>query len=165
MLFEETVLRGAFIIELEPRVDERGFFARTFCEQEFEAHGLPVRFPQSNLSRNSRKGTLRGMHYEAQPSNESKLVRCTTGAVFDVIVDLRAGSPSRFRWISVELDAKSGRALFVPAGFAHGFLTLQDHTDVTYLMGDSYRPGSARGFRFDDPLFGIRWPAQPASIA
>lgn len=165
MLFEETELKGAFIIELEPRVDERGFFARTFCEREFEAHGIRARFPQCNLSRNSRKGTLRGMHYEALPSDESKLVRCVSGAIYDVIVDLRADSPSRFRWIGVELDAKGGRALFVPSGFAHGFLTLVDDSDVTYQMGDFYRPGSARGFRWNDPMFAIQWPALPTSMA
>jgi len=147
------------------RLDERGFFARTFCERELEQHGLPTRFPQCNLSRNRRRGTLRGMHYEATPSAESKLVRCVTGAIFDVIVDLRPGSATRFAWIGVELSGETGRALFVPAGFAHGFLTLSDDSDVFYHMGDFYRPEAARGFRWNDPLFAIQWPAPPNSIA
>jgi dTDP-4-dehydrorhamnose 3,5-epimerase len=165
MRFTETKLAGAFVIELEPRLDERGFFARTFCEREFAEHGLPTRFPQCNLSRNRSRGTLRGMHYEAPPSAESKLVRCLTGAIFDVIVDLRPGSATRFAWTGVELSGETGRALFVPAGFAHGFLTLKDDSDVFYHMGDSYRPDAARGFRWDDPLFAIEWPAAPSSIA
>jgi len=165
MRFTETKLAGAFIIDLEPRLDERGFFARTFCERELEQHGLPTRFPQCNLSRNRRRGTLRGMHYEATPSAESKLVRCVTGAIFDVIVDLRPGSATRFAWIGVELSGETGRALFVPAGFAHGFLTLSDDSDVFYHMGDFYRPEAARGFRWNDPLFAIQWPAPPNSIA
>lgn len=165
MRFTETKLAGAFIIDLEPRLDERGFFARTFCERELEQHGLPTRFPQCNLSRNRRQGTLRGMHYEATPSAESKLVRCVTGAIFDVIVDLRPGSATRFAWIGVELSGETGRALFVPAGFAHGFLTLSDDSDVFYHMGDFYRPEAARGFRWNDPLFAIQWPAPPNSIA
>ena len=165
MLFCKTELEGAYIIDLEPRVDERGFFARTFCEREFAEHALPTHFPQCNLSRNSRRGTLRGMHYEAPPSTESKLVRCTAGAVFDVIVDLRPSSPTCHRWTSVELTAVTGRALFVPAGFAHGVLTLSDDSDVVYHMGDSYRPDAGRGFRWNDEFFSIAWPAAPTSIA
>jgi len=165
MLFRETELKGAFIVELSPRVDERGFFARTFCEREFAEHGLPTHFPQCNLSRNRQRGTLRGMHHEAPPSAESKLVRCASGAIFDVIVDLRPSSATRYRWIGVELDAASGRALFVPSGFAHGFLTLSDDSDVFYHMGDSYRPEAARGFRWNDEFFAIAWPGEPTSIA
>lgn len=165
MRFAETALSGAYVIELEPNVDARGFFARTFCEREFAEHGLPTRFPQCNLSRNRRLGTLRGMHFEAPPTAESKLVRCSTGAVYDVIVDLRPASATRFRWFGVELTAESGRALFIPAGFAHGFLTLADDTDVFYHMGDSYRPGSARGFRWNDPRFGITWPTAPLTMS
>jgi dTDP-4-dehydrorhamnose 3,5-epimerase len=165
MRFTETKLPGAFVIDLDPREDARGFFARTFCEREFEEHGLPTRFPQCNLSRNHSRGTLRGMHYEAMPTNESKLVRCVSGAIFDVIVDLRSGSATRFAWTGVELSSETGRALFVPAGFAHGFLTLSDDSDVFYHMGDCYRPGAARGFRWNDPLFSIEWPAAPSSIA
>ena len=165
MLFSETELKGAYVIELEPRVDERGFFARTFCERELAEHGLPSHFPQCNLSRNSKRGTLRGMHYEAGPSAESKLVRCLSGSIFDAIVDLRPSSPTRFRWTAVELSAESGRALFVPAGFGHGFLTLRDDSDVFYHMGDFYRPEAARGFRWNDPFFSIAWPESPLSIA
>ncbi len=165
MLFRETELQGAYIIDLEPRLDERGFFARTFCMREFAEHGLATHFPQCNLSRNNRRGTLRGMHYEAPPSAESKLVRCTAGAIFDVIVDLRRSSPTCHRWTSVELTAVTGRALFVPPGFAHGFLTLSDDTDVVYHMGDFYRPEAARGFRWNAHFFSIAWPTAPTSVA
>lgn len=165
MLFRETELSGAFVIELESHADERGSFARTYCEREFAAHGLPVSFPQCNLSRNRRAGTLRGMHYEVPPSRESKLVRCVAGAIYDVIVDLRTGSPTRGRWTSANLDAESGGALFVPAGFAHGFITLEDDTDVFYHMGDFYRAQAAAGFRFDDASFSIAWPRAPVVIS
>jgi dTDP-4-dehydrorhamnose 3,5-epimerase len=163
--YERTSLEGAWIVELEPRADERGFFARTFCEREFRERGIDHHFPQCNLSRNRRAGTLRGMHYEAAPTRESKLVRCSSGAVYDVIVDLRPESPTYRRWTAVELDAESGRALFIPAGFAHGFLTRVDDTDVFYHMGDLYAPERARGFRWDDPAFGIHWPEAPRVIS
>ncbi len=165
MQFKETELLGAFVIEVEPHPDERGFFARTFCERELAEHGLPMRFPQCNLSRNTKRGTLRGMHYEAPPSAESKLVRCVAGAICDVIIDLRPKSPTFLRWISVTLTADNARALFVPAGFAHGFLTLADDTDVFYHMGDFFRPGSARGFRWNDPSISVAWPAEPSVIS
>jgi dTDP-4-dehydrorhamnose 3,5-epimerase len=165
MLFTQTKLSGAFIVDLQQHTDERGFFARTFCEREFAAQGLPTRFPQCNLSRNTVRGTLRGMHYEAPPSAEAKLVRCVAGAIHDVIVDLRAESPSYLEWTSVSLSAENGRALFVPAGFAHGFLTLADQTDVFYHMGDFFHAGGARGFRWNDPRFGIEWPAVPTVIS
>jgi dTDP-4-dehydrorhamnose 3,5-epimerase len=163
--FLPTELPGAVVVRLDPAADERGFFARTFCEDEFARHGLPVRFPQANLSRNARAGTLRGMHYNAAPHSEAKLVRCTSGAIWDVIVDLRRDSPARFRSFAIELTAESGDALFVPEGFAHGFVTLRDGTDVSYLMGRSYAGGAARGFRWDDPLFALRWPREPAVIS
>lgn len=153
------------MIELEPHRDERGFFARTFCEQEFAAHGLPTRFPQSNLSRNRRAGTLRGMHYNAPPFEEAKLVRSVSGAIHDIVVDLRPGSPTRYRSFGVELHARDGSALFVPAGFAHGFITLEDDTDVLYQMGAVYNAGAARGFRWNDPAFSLRWPREVALIA
>lgn len=165
MLFTGTRLAGAFVVDLEPRRDERGFFARAFCEQEFARHELPTRYPQSNLSRNARRGTLRGMHYQAVAVPEAKLVRCARGAIFDVIVDLRKGSPTRMQWIGVDLSAESGRALFVPGGFAHGFVTLQDDTDVFYQMSEVYRPDGARGFRWNDPKFAIAWPLQPTVVA
>ncbi|HZU85688.1 MAG TPA: dTDP-4-dehydrorhamnose 3,5-epimerase [Polyangiaceae bacterium] len=165
MRFEQARLPGAYVVELEPRADERGFFARCFCEHEFAAHGLPVRFPQCNLSRNRRAGTLRGMHYQAAPHREAKLVRVTAGSVYDVIVDLRPASPTHLQWLGVELSADTGRALYVPEGFAHGFVTLEDDTDVFYHMSESYRAEGARGIRWDDPRVGIRWPRAPAVIA
>ena len=165
MLFRETKLAGAFVIDIEPRSDDRGFFARTFCERELAEHGLPTHFPQCNLSRNKAAHTLRGMHYQAAPHRESKLVRCTAGAIHDVIVDLRVGSSTRFQWIGVDLTAENGRALFIPEGFAHGFLTLVDATDVFYHMGDFFRADGARGARWNDPRFGIEWPAPARVIA
>jgi dTDP-4-dehydrorhamnose 3,5-epimerase len=164
VIFHETPLKGAYRIELEQFVDERGSFARTFCDQEFEAHGLPARFPQHSLSRNLKAGTLRGMHFNVRPLAEAKLVRATRGAIFDVIVDLRQGSPTRLQSFGAELSAERGTALFVPAGFAHGFITLADDTDVTYLMSELYRPEAGRGFRYDDPLFGLVWPRSPSLI-
>ena len=165
MRFRETELPGAFLIELEPHADARGFFARTFCEEEFAAHGLPARFPQHNLSRNALRGTLRGMHYNAAPHREAKLVRCTSGAIWDAIVDLRPGSRTRFRWLGVELTAERGEALFMPEGFAHGFISLIDASDVSYLMGRAFVPEAARGLRWDDPHIGIRWPLSPTVIS
>ena len=165
MLFRETPLVGAYVIELERRVDERGFFARTYCDRELAEHGLPTHWPQCNLSRSARAGTLRGMHYNAAPHSEAKLVRCARGAVFDAIVDMRAGSPTHLRWFGVELSDEAGNALYVPEGFAHGFVTLRDDTDVFYHMGKSYQPGAARGLRWNDPRLGIVWPVTPAVIA
>ncbi|HEX4473642.1 MAG TPA: dTDP-4-dehydrorhamnose 3,5-epimerase [Polyangiaceae bacterium] len=166
MIFIPTKLRGATVVDLEPRADERGFFARTFCEREFSAQGLPSRFPQENLSRNLRAKTLRGMHFQLAPFREAKLVRAVSGAIYDVIVDLRPDSPTHLDWFGVELSAKSGRALFVPESFAHGFITLADDTDVAYLMTEFFRPEGATGMRWNDPLLaGIEWPATPAVIA
>ncbi len=165
MRFIETALAGAFVIELELREDDRGGFARTFCVDEFGGAGLPTDFPQCNLSVNDRAGTLRGMHFNVEPYGESKLVRCVRGAIHDVIVDLRSDSATRFRHVGVELTADNRRALFVPAGFAHGFITLVDVTDVYYHMGASYRPGAARGIRWDDPTLGIEWPIAPTLMS
>jgi dTDP-4-dehydrorhamnose 3,5-epimerase len=165
MNFTELKLPGVFLVQLSVNVDERGFFARTFCEEELAAHGLPTRFPQCNLSRNTLAHTLRGLHFEAPPSAESKLVRCSSGAIYDVAVDLRPGSPTRFDWVAAELTAESGDALFIPAGYAHGFLTLTDGTDVFYHMGSTFRPGAGRGARWDDPRFGVDWPAPPRVIS
>lgn len=164
MIFHETPLRGAYRIELEEHADERGSFARTFCEREFAAHGLPIRFPQSNLSRNRKAGTLRGMHYNLPAFAEAKLVRPMTGAIFDVIVDLRRDSPTRLQSFGAELLAERGSALFVPAGFAHGFITLADETSVHYQMGEFFKAEAARGFRYDDPAFGLVWPRSPSII-
>ena len=165
MRFEATPLDGAWIIDLELNLDERGFFARTFCAREFAEHRLPVTFPQSNISRNTKAGTLRGMHFNVAAHAESKVVRCTQGAIHDVIIDIRPDSATYRGWFAVELTAASGRALFVPEGFAHGFLTLVDATDVDYLMSDFYRPEAARGLRWDDPAFGVVWPRDPVVIS
>ena len=163
--FRETPLPGAFVIELDRREDERGFFARTYCDREMAAHGLPTSWPQCNLSRNSRAGTLRGMHFNAPPHEEAKLVRCVRGAIWDAIVDLRPGSPTRLRWFGLELSADAGNALYIPEGFAHGFLTLREESDVFYHMGRLFEGAAARGLRWDDPLLGIAWPAAPAVIS
>jgi dTDP-4-dehydrorhamnose 3,5-epimerase len=165
VIFKETKLPGAFVIELEPFADERGSFARTFCDDEFVEHGLPAHFPQQNLSRNHRAGTLRGMHYNAAPYAEAKLVRVHNGAIYDQIVDLRPGSPTRFQSFGVELTARAYNALFVPAGFAHGFITLTDDADVYYLMSELYRPAAGRGIRYDDPRLGLSWPREVTVIA
>jgi dTDP-4-dehydrorhamnose 3,5-epimerase len=165
MIFKPTKLAGAHVIELERRGDERGYFARTFCEREFAEHGLPARYPQCNTSFNRSAGTLRGMHFQAAPQREAKLVRCTRGGIYDVIVDLRVDSPTRFEWIGVELTEDNGTALFIPEGFAHGFLTRTDATEVFYHMSDFHRPEGARGVRWDDPRFSIRWPMAPSVIS
>jgi dTDP-4-dehydrorhamnose 3,5-epimerase len=156
--FHDTDLKGACIIELEKLEDERGFFARTWCRKEFEDQGLVARVVQANTSFNSRAGTLRGMHYQAAPYQETKLVRCTSGALYDVIVDLRPDSPTYKRWTAVELTAGNGRMLYVPADFAHGFITREDNTEVNYLISEAYTPGAGRGLRWDDPALGIEWP-------
>jgi dTDP-4-dehydrorhamnose 3,5-epimerase len=163
--FEQTELAGAYLISLAPHADERGFFARSFCEREFAEHGLCTRFVQSNVSYNHHAGTLRGMHWQAPPHGEVKIVRCTAGAVHDVIVDLRPDSATWLRWTAVELSADNRLALYIPQGFAHGFLTLCDETQVYYDMGDFYVPEAARGFRWDDPKVGVSWPAEPVLIS
>lgn len=158
MKFVPTALAGAFLVELERREDERGFFARSFCQEEFKAHGLDPCVAQCNVSFNARRGTLRGLHYQAAPHEEAKLVRCTRGAVWDVIVDLRAGSPTRLQWHGAELSEDNGAALYVPKGFAHGFQTLVGESEVLYQMSEFYHPELARGLRWDDPRLAIRWP-------
>ncbi len=157
MIFTETSLKGAFILELEKREDERGFFARSWCQKEFEAHGLNPRTVQCNVSFNKRKGTLRGMHYQVAPFEEAKLVRCTRGAIYDVIIDLRPGSPTFRRHVSDVLSQDNHRMLYVPEGVAHGFQTLEDNTEVFYQMSEFYSPQHARGVRYDDAAFGIQW--------
>jgi len=158
MTFRELELPGAFLIELDRIEDERGFFARTFCRDEFAEHGLATEIVQANTAFNRRKGTLRGMHFQAAPHEEAKLVRCTRGAVYDVIVDLRRDSPTFTRWVSVELTVENDTMLYVPEGFAHGYQTLEDETETSYLMSQRYEPSSGRGVRWDDPAFGIEWP-------
>ena len=161
MILRETPLAGARVIELERLGDERGYFARTFDSEQFAAAGLDGHVVQASTSYNARTGTLRGLHYQADPHGEAKLVRVTRGAVFDVIVDLRADSATYRAWFGIELDAASGRALYVPPGLAHGFQTLVDDTEVLYQMSYPYVPEAARGVRFDDPAFAIEWPPPP----
>ncbi len=158
MRFTPIALGGPMIVDMEPHVDERGSFARAFCAEEFTRAGLPVRFVQCNLSSNPRRGTLRGLHYQRAPYDEGKLVRCTRGAIYDVVVDLRPNSVTFRRWVAVELSAENGRAFWVPPGFAHGFMTLRDGSDVFYQMTEAYRPESGAGLRWDDPAFAIAWP-------
>lgn len=158
MIFHPTELPGVYRLEPQPYRDDRGFFARTFCAQEFAQHGLDPRVAQCSLSFNPRRGTLRGMHYQEAPQAEAKLVRCTMGKIFDVALDLRPGSPCYKRWVGFILSAENRFALYVPPGCAHGFLTLEDDTEVLYLMSEFYSASHARGVRYDDPAFGIAWP-------
>lgn len=165
MKFTPLMLPGAFVIEPQKHEDERGFFARTWCTREFAEHGLNASLVQANISYNAHLGTLRGMHYQAAPNEEAKIVRVTRGAIFDVIVDLRPDSPAYMKWVGVELRADNYLALYVPEGFAHGFLTLSHDTEVNYLMTAFFVAESARGFRWDDSAIGIRWPAAVNVIA
>jgi dTDP-4-dehydrorhamnose 3,5-epimerase len=165
MIFTETQFKGAYIIDPERIEDERGFFARTWGRHEYEARGLNTNLAQCSISYNVRRGTLRGMHYQAAPHAETKLVRCTTGAIYDVIIDLRPGSPTLRQWLAVELSADNRRMLYIPEEFAHGFQTLADHSEVFYQMTEVYAPDYARGVRWNDPAFGIVWPEMPQAIA
>ena len=158
MKFEELKLAGAYLIELDKFQDERGFFARSWCQQEFAQKGLSASLVQCNISFNLKKGTLRGMHYQAKPHEEEKLVRCTMGAIYDVIVDLRQESSTFKQWVGVELNAENRQMLYIPGGMAHGFQTLIDKTEVFYQMSEFYNPDSARGVRWNDPAFEIKWP-------
>jgi dTDP-4-dehydrorhamnose 3,5-epimerase len=158
LIFNETKLAGAFVIEQELFADERGFFARSWSEREFAARGLDARLAECNISFNHRRGTLRGMHFQRAPRAQPKLVRCTTGAIYDVIIDLRRESETFRQWVGVELTASNRRMLYVPAGFAHGFQTLADETEVFYQMSEVFAPECAGGVRWDDPAFGIVWP-------
>jgi dTDP-4-dehydrorhamnose 3,5-epimerase len=165
MIFKETKLEGAYIIEIELMEDERGFFARSFCSEEFKKHGLNPRIAQCNISYNKKKGTLRGMHYQVAPYEEAKLVRCTKGAIYDVIIDLRPDLPTFKQWIAVELTQENRRLLYVPEGFAHGFQTLEDRTEVFYQISEFHHPEWARGVRWNDPTFGIFWPVNVEIIS
>jgi dTDP-4-dehydrorhamnose 3,5-epimerase len=165
LIFEPLPIPGAWSVRLEPRRDERGYFARSWCQREFAAHGIEIDMVQSSLSHNARAGTLRGMHYARPPSSEGKLVRCERGRILDVLLDLRPDSPAYLRHAAVELVDRSGDAVYVPPGVAHGFQTLEDDTDVLYMMSDFYRPELDAGVRFDDPAFGIRWPLPVTLIA
>ncbi len=178
MVFKETTLTGAYIIEIEPLSDERGFFARSFCRREFAAHGLNPDLVQCNISFNKKKGTLRGMHYQKAPYAEAKVVRCTMGAIYDVIIDIRPSSPTFKKWFAVELFAPgsdnsslpvkleySYRMLYIPEGFAHGFQTLVDNTEVLYQMSEYYHPEEAAGILWNDSVFKVSWPLQDAIIS
>jgi dTDP-4-dehydrorhamnose 3,5-epimerase len=164
MRFTETKVAGAYLIEPEPIADERGFFARTWCREEFAAHGLNPSLSQANISFNHRKGTLRGLHLQQAPYEEAKLVRCTRGAIWDLALDLRPGSPTHRAWFGAELSDANRAMLYVPEGCAHGFLTLTDDAEVAYQMSSPYVPEAARGVRFDDPAFGIEWPGEVVVI-
>jgi dTDP-4-dehydrorhamnose 3,5-epimerase len=165
MIFTETNLPGAFIIDLEKKSDARGFFARTFCAQEFVAHGLKPAIAQSNLAFNHQRGTVRGMHYQTAPVTETKLIRCTQGAIYDVIIDMRPESPTFLSHIGIELTADNRRALYVPEMFAHGYQTLTDDTEIIYLVSEFYTPGYEQGLRYDDPFFNIDWPLDVTEIS
>ena len=164
MRFTELELPGAYLVHLEPHRDERGFFARTWCRREFEEQGLETRVAQRSLSYSKQKGTLRGMHFQAPPRQEVKLVRCARGALHDVIIDLRRESPAFGEHLAVTLDAERRRTLYVPEGFAHGFQTLENGTEVHYQMSEFYSPEHSRGYRPDDPAFDIDWPVEPAIV-
>ncbi|MCZ6800222.1 MAG: dTDP-4-dehydrorhamnose 3,5-epimerase [Nitrospirae bacterium] len=158
MIFTETTLKGAFLIDLEKLEDSRGFFARTWCQREFETHGINFKLVQCNVSYNKGKGILRGMHFQSSPHEEAKLICCIKGAIFDVIIDLRPGSPTFSQHITAVLTAENRRMIYVPEGFAHGFQTLQDDTEIFYQMSEYYAPEYAKGVRWSDPVFGIQWP-------
>ena len=165
MLFKEAKLKGAYIIELEPVEDERGFFARAFCQEEFRQRGANPRIAQCCISYNKKKGTLRGMHYQVAPYQQAKLVRCTSGAIYDVIIDLRPDSTTYRQWLAVELNAKDYNALYIPEGFANGFQVLADDTVVFYQMSEFYHPPEEKGIMWNDPLFEIKWPIKKIIIS
>lgn len=185
MIFKETQLKGAYIIELEPIQDERGFFARSFCKKEFKLRGISMNIAQCNISYNKKKGTLRGMHYQRAPHEEAKIVSCMKGSIYDVIIDIRPDSSTYCRWIAVELQAENReqrtesredlayrlpltapyKMLYIPKGFAHGFLTLEDNTEVFYHMSEFYSPGYGRGIRWNDPFFAIQWPEEAKAMS
>lgn len=165
MILTETPIAGAFILDIEPLEDERGFFARTFCEDELRARGLEAHVAQCNVSWNRVRGTLRGLHYQSAPHEETKIVRCTRGGIWDVIADLRTDSKTYRQWTAVELDHENRRALYVPRGVAHGFITTSDDTEVLYMMSSRYVETAARGVPWDDPAFSIQWPIAPVVIS
>ena len=165
MKFARTKLPGAWVIELEPKEDERGFLARTFCEDEFADHGLHTRWPQCNLTLTRKRGTIRGMHYQAEPKPEIKLIRCSVGAVYDVLVDIRRDSPMFGKWEAFDLSASNRRMLYVPGGIAHGFQCLADDSELFYQMSEVYFPDLARGVRWNDPAVGISWPLSDPMIS
>ncbi len=165
MIFTKTNLEDAFVIDIEKKEDDRGFFARTFCANEFSENNLDSKFVQANTSFNYKKGTLRGMHFQKPPYEEDKLVRCTKGSIFDVMIDLRKESPTYKKWFGVELTEENRKSLFVPKGFAHGYMTLEDNTEVTYLVTQFYTPEADSGIKFNDPAFNIEWPMTPVIVS
>ncbi len=165
MIFTATPLHGAYLVDMNRAEDERGFFARSFCVEEFAAQGLVAPVSQCSVSFNAKRATLRGLHFQAAPHDEDKLVRCTYGAIFDVIVDVRPESPTHRQWFGAELTALNHRAMYIPKGFAHGFISMVDHTEVLYMISVPYAAGFARGLRWNDPALGIRWPLQPLVIS
>jgi dTDP-4-dehydrorhamnose 3,5-epimerase len=165
MRFRETEISGAFLVDLEPKEDDRGFFARAWCRDEIASRGLDADLAQASISYSRRKGTLRGLHYQAAPKEETKFVRCIRGAIFDVLLDLRGDSPSFRRWAGFELTSRNRTAIYVPKGVAHGFQTLEDETEVLYQMSEPYDPGSERGVRWNDPAFSIRWPIPDPTLS
>jgi dTDP-4-dehydrorhamnose 3,5-epimerase len=165
MIFQETSVKGAFILEIERLEDERGFFARSWCQKELQTHSLVSHVVQENISFNKQKGTLRGMHYQAPPYGEAKVVRCTRGAIFDVIIDLRLESPTFKQWIGVDLTSDNYKMLYVPENCAHGYITLDDSTEATYLVSQFYHRELERGVRYDDPAFRVRWPIEVRVIS
>jgi len=165
MIFTPTPLEDAFLIDIEPKEDARGFFARTWCRQEFAARGLDNQIAQESVSYNRLRATVRGLHFQQSPHEETKIVRCIRGAIFDVVVDLRPGSSSYLRWQGYELTADNRRAVYVPKGFAHGFQTLAEHCDIAYQISQSQMPEAASGYRYDDPAFGIAWPLPVSMIS
>ena len=165
MNFTDAGIPGALVIDPELHRDERGFFARTFCKDELRSHGIEFDCIQCNLSSNAMRGTLRGMHYQTSPHGECKIVSCVAGSIFDVIIDLRESSPTFRRWVGIELSAVNNRMLYIPEGVAHGFLTLENETLVSYLMGARYHAPSGKGVRWDDPAFGVVWPFAPSTIS
>lgn len=165
MIFKPSPLAGAYLLDLMKIEDDRGFFARSYCKNEFDEVGLNSRIAQCNVSYNRNKGTLRGMHFQSEPFQEAKVVRCTRGVIWDVIIDLRIDSPTYLKWHGVELNAESHLALYVPEGFAHGFQTLVDDSEVLYMMSEFYQPNAARGVRWDDPAVAIDWPVPNPSMS
>lgn len=165
MIFHDTAIPGVYLIEPKRRHDERGFFARTFCRETFSGRGLVADFVQCSVSFNKVKGTLRGMHLQGPPHEEAKLIRCTAGAIYDVVLDLRAGSPTYAQWFATELTNDGGRSLYVPEGVAHGFMTLTDGAEVYYQISQAYHPECAGGVRWDDPAFAIDWPIEPTVVS
>jgi dTDP-4-dehydrorhamnose 3,5-epimerase len=165
MIFTESPLSGAYVVDMQRLADERGFFARSYCAEEFAARGLGPELRQCSVSYNARKGTLRGLHYQDAPHEEHKLVRCTAGAIFDVIVDIRTSSPTYRHWYAEELTVDNRRSLFIPPGFAHGFVSLTDDTEVYYMISVAHAPSFSRGLRWNDPAFAIEWPLAPVVIS